>query len=288
MGAVDAVVNSLLVKKINKLEQILDSDIFQYYGPLDDGVIQPFLSLVEGLVEDTNKRNRLSVILTTTGGSATTVEIMVDIIRQYYTDVDFYVPEYAYSAGTIFCMSGDNIHMKCGSVLGPIDPQVRNNDGRWVPALGYLDKINELLDKARNNQLSQAEFLILREFDLAEIRSYEQARDLTIALLKKWLVNYKFKTWTTHKKTGATVLHNEKVERAEDIAKQLGDNNRWLSHARPIGLEQLRELKLVIDDYGQNKPLKNALDEFYWLSRDYILKNGAIIRMQTRAGGVMQ
>ena len=135
--------------------------------------------------------------------------------------------------------------------------------------------------------MSKAEFLILREFDLAEIRSYEQARDLTVELLKKWLVKYKFRTWTTHKSKGTVVTLEEKVHRAEVIAKQLGDNKLWLSHARPIGLEQLRELKLLIDDYGQNKPLKNALDEFYQLSRDYILKNGAIICMQTRVGGVM-
>jgi hypothetical protein len=47
------------------------------------------------------------------------------------------------------------------STLGPIDPQVPNKEGHLVAALGYLDKINELLDKAKRNELTQAEFLIL-------------------------------------------------------------------------------------------------------------------------------
>ena len=82
-------------------------------------------------------------------------------------------------------MSGDNILMDYFSVLGPIDPQVQNKEGRLVAALGYLDKINELLLKSKNNEITQAEFIILRDFDLAELRGYEQAKDLTIDLLKK-------------------------------------------------------------------------------------------------------
>lgn len=33
-------------------------------------------------------------------------------------------------------MSGDKIFMDFFSVLGPVDPQVQNKDGKWVPALG--------------------------------------------------------------------------------------------------------------------------------------------------------
>lgn len=50
------------------------------------------------------------------------------------------VPDCAMSAGTIFCMAGDKIWMGYYSSLGPIDPQVFNGKN-WVPALGYLDKV---------------------------------------------------------------------------------------------------------------------------------------------------
>lgn len=68
------------------------------------------------------------------------------------------------------------------SVLGPIDPQVMSKEGRWVAALGYLDKVNDLLEKARQNTLTEAEFLILKDFDLAELKGYERAKELAIAL----------------------------------------------------------------------------------------------------------
>ena len=95
------------------------------------------------------------------------------------------------------------------STLGPIDPQVPNKEGHLVAALGYLDKINELLDKAKRNELTQAEFLILKDFDLAELRSYEQAKELAIDMLKKWLTTYKFKDWTIHS-DGSAVTQEEK------------------------------------------------------------------------------
>ena len=45
-----------------------------------------------------------------------------------------------------------------------------------------------------------------RQGGLAELRSYEQARDLTISLLKEWLVTFKFKSWHTYGRSIAFVL----------------------------------------------------------------------------------
>jgi len=282
MNDVDNLICSRLSNILKELEDSLDSDILVYYGPLEDNIVQPFVEIVEDLASDSEKRDKLSIILTTNGGSAVAVERMVNVIRHHYEIIDFYVPDYAYSAGTIFCMSGDNIHMTYSSVLGPIDPQVKNKEGRWVPALGYLDKIEELLGKG--NSMSQAEFLLLKEFDLAEIRLYETARDLTTTLLKKWLVKYKFKTWTRsseHK----PVTDEKKTQRAEEIAIALGDNKRWLSHARPIGIEQLRELKLFIEDYSENKNLEKQLNYYHRVLSDYIFKSRITTYIHTRREG---
>ena len=174
------------------------------------------------------------------------VERYVNIIRKHYEKVVFIIPDYAYSAGTIFCMSGDEIWMDYFSVLGPIDPQVKNKEGKFVPALGYLDKVNSLIEKAKNGVLTNAEFLILKDFDLAELRAYEQAKELTITLLRKWLVKYKFKNWNKHK-NGGSVTREEEEKRAEEIADKLGDNNLWKSHGRPICIEELENLKLKIE-----------------------------------------
>jgi membrane-bound ClpP family serine protease len=223
--------------------------------------------------------------LTTSGGSSLAVERYVNILRQFYGEVNFIVPNYAFSAGTIFCMSGNDIYMDFFSVLGPIDPQVKNKEGRFVPALGYLDKINELLIKSTNNTLTSAEFIILKEFDLAELRAYEQARDLSIDLLKKWLVKYKFKNWEIHSTTriGEAVTEQDKISRAEEIATKLTDNNLWKSHGRPINIDILeRELKLKIIDYSQDADLRAIIRSYYTLSADYIRKNEIGIFIHTR------
>lgn len=192
MNRIPRAINNLLSNEIETIEQLTSSDVLAINGP----IIDDLLNIVLNLIEDINpKKDSLSVILTTNGGSAEVAERLVHIFRHHYKTVNFYVPDYAYSAGTILCMSGDEIYMDYHSVLGPIDPQVQNKEGKFVPALGYLDKIQKLIDLAKRGEISQAEFLILKDFDLAELKAYEQARDLTVDLLKEWLVKYKFKNW---------------------------------------------------------------------------------------------
>jgi hypothetical protein len=269
-----------LTKRLLALEGYLSADIMSFTGAIYDGSLpSKLLGVIEDLAKNKDKKDTLYIILTTTGGSAHAVDKFVNTIRHHYKVVNFIVPEFAYSAGTIFCMSGDNIFMDYYSVLGPIDPQVQNKDGKWVAALGYLDKVKELLDKAKpvpgnpNGTLTNAEFLILKDFDLAELRGYEQARDLTIDLLKKWLVNYKFKNWAVHNSTpaleGQAVTQIQKEERAEEIAKKLGDTSTWKSHGRPINIQDLRGMKLKIEDFGTDPKLTELIRSYYDFLRDY-------------------
>nr|DAV10415.1 MAG TPA: Serine dehydrogenase proteinase [Caudoviricetes sp.] len=282
LNPIDNQIRNLLKSGLETLEQQLDSDIYTYYGPIDDSIVPLIKHTIEQIAKE-KKHTRLSIVLTTGGGSATAVERYVNIIRNFYNEVNFIVPDFAYSAGTIFCMSGDNIYMNYYSVLGPIDPQVMNKDRRWVPALGYLDKINELIGKAHDKTLTDAEFLILKDFDLAELKGYEQAKELTIDLLKKWLVKYKFKNWTKKQTSGVPVTQEMKEKRAEEIADRLSDNKIWKSHGRPINIEILRDsLNLVIEDYGKDSNLSTNIDSYYSLLDDYVRKNGSQLFIQTR------
>lgn len=268
---------------LKKLEAKLDADVFTYYGEIVNGVESQVKDLIETLAKDSDKHRAIYVFLTTPGGSLTPVQRMVDILRHFYEEVNFIVPDYAYSAGTIWCMSGDNIYMNYYSTLGPIDPQVQNKDGNLVAALGYLDKINELLEKARKNELTQAEFLILKDFDLAELRSYEQAKELAVDMLKKWLTKYKFKDWTVHSSTGVAVTNEEKEARALDIANKLSDNNVWKSHGRPIGIQVLKdELRLKIIDFERDSELSDIIGEYYDALTEYIRGHKFRFFFQTR------
>jgi membrane-bound ClpP family serine protease len=286
-AAVGDSVKTILKEKLDELSVLLDADIFTYWGQIIDGNEKEILKIIESLAKDPDKKDKLFVILTTGGGSAIAVERYVNMLRHHYSVVNFIVPDFAFSAGTIFCMSGDDIYMDYFSVLGPIDPQVKNKEGNWVAALGYLDKVNELIAKAKANDLTQAEFIILKDFDLAELKGYEQAKELTISLLKKWLVKYKFKNWAKHETNpallGQIVTDAEKETRAGEIADMLSDNNLWKSHGRPINIETLeKDLRLKIIDYSNNDAVRDLVREYYDLLSDYVVSSNLTIFVQTK------
>ncbi|MXS71384.1 SDH family Clp fold serine proteinase [Chryseobacterium binzhouense] len=262
-----------LTNKLNDLANHFNADVISYTGHFFNGIEKTFLNIIESLVADGDKKDKIYIILTSTGGSANAVERCVNILRYHYEEVHFIVPDYAYSAGTIFCMSGDSIFMDYYSVLGPIDPQIQNREGKFVPALGYLDKINEMLEKSKTGDLTQPEFLILKDFDLAELRSYEQARELSVALLKKWLVKFKFKNWDKHTTTniGSPVTDEDKERRAEEIANDLSNNNKWKSHGRPINIETLeKDIRLKINDYSLDPVLSNLIRSYNELLNSFL------------------
>ncbi len=281
MSPIDETARHLITEKLQDLENYLNADIVVYYGEIFDSSDEQIKGIVEDLQHEPNPKTTCYIILTTPGGSLNPVNRMVTIFRHFYSEVNFIVPNFAYSAGTIFCMSGDNIYMNYYSVLGPVDPQVQNKDGKLVAALGYLDKINDLLSKAQNNTISQAEFLILKDFDLAELRAYEQAKELAVDLIQKWLVKYKFKDWITHS-NGKEVTLEEKEQRAYEIANKLSNNNIWKSHGRAINMEELREMSLKIIDYEEDKELTRKINDYYSIMKDYIVKYNFTVFVHTR------
>jgi hypothetical protein len=258
--AVDQHISLAINVYAGNLESHFQCDVIAYMGPIYPYALTRYREVIEALKAASSKprghqADRLIIVLTTIGGVVETVEKMVQITRHHYQDVSFIVPDMAMSAGTVWCMSGDRIWMDYASSLGPIDPQVQssNGTGGLVPALGYLEKVREFIDKANDNSLSAAEVVMLKSLDLAELHRFEQAKDLSISLLKQWLVTYKFKNWLEHRSTnpGTAVTDEERDERAEQIARNLMDNNRWHSHGRMIGINTLKnELRLEIDDFS--------------------------------------
>jgi len=259
------------------LEMALDSDVIGYFGEIHPVVFRIFRNFIEEVKEKSNpKRNKLAVVLRTPGGSAETAERMVGVVRRHYEYVNFIVPDLAMSAGTILCMSGDKIYMDYASSLGPIDPQVMAPDGTgYVAAMGYLDKVTEIMGK---EELGQADVVFLKGLDLAKLALYEQAKNLSIDLLKKWLVQYKFKDWAKHETNnpGTEVTQKEKEDRAETIATKLADHKLWFSHGRHLDIKKLRELGLKIDEYEPMDSLGSKIRKYNDLLTAYTDRQGLV------------
>lgn len=250
----------------------IGADVFSYYGGINPAYLIEYRAEMERLATSPGKAETLAFFLNTPGGSVETAEKMVAIARHHYQQIWFIVPDMAMSAGTIICMSGDKIFMDYSSSLGPIDPQIQIDGGHFVPALGYLDQVERYIEKSENGTLTNAEFALLQNQDIGKLRRFEQARDLSVTLLKDWLVNYKFKHWNTHSSTGKIVTARQKDDRAKSIAHALGDHKRWHSHGRMIGIQTLtNELKLQIEDYtgtALSTPIRTYSDMILDVTRD--------------------
>lgn len=281
MAVYDDIIFQVVSDAEEELESYLGADIVYLNSEMRMNIFSWFREVIEKMSMREERRRAIAIFLTTTGGQAEVVEKLVEVVRNHYELVYFVVPVAAMSAGTIFCMSGDKIYMDYSSSLGPIDPQVPDREGKFlVPALGHLDKVNEIIEKSKNNTITPVEFQWLLNQDLAMLRFYEQARDLSVALLKKWLVQYKFKDWLTHRtnNAGSPVTAAEKEARATEIAHLLSNNSHWNTHGRFIGMSTLtQECRLDIDDFGKDPDLQRHVRTYNDVLSDYLA------RMQIRS-----
>jgi hypothetical protein len=271
-GTADDIIEKQLDTHLVALEEKVQADVLVFCGGLQYGVDD----LIRDAIEDISpKRSQLTLVLETNGGYIEVVQRIATTFRSSYGRVEFIVPNHAMSAGTVLVMSGDAIYMDYYSVLGPIDPQVeRPGGGGMIPALGYLVQYERLIEKSKAGELSTAELAYLIEkFNPAELYQYEQAQELSVALLKEWLVNYKFKNWTKTRTSGVDVTPQMREDRAEEIARLLNDTERWHSHSRGISMSVLRnDLRLEIADFGEDDQLNALIRRYYRLLVDYLGK----------------
>jgi hypothetical protein len=265
-----------LDERLSQIESSLGCSAVSLTGPLVAGVDDLLRIVVEDVARAGSGLNKLVVILTTQGGFIEVVQRIVETLRHHFDHVSFVVPNFAFSAGTVLAMSGDQIYMDYYSRLGPIDPQIPTDKGRMVPANGYLVQWERLIKKAQDGTLTLPEAqLMISGFDQAELYQFEQARELSITLLEEWLVNYKFKNWQRTQSRGRKVTDKRKRDRARNIARKLNDTNRWHSHGYGISKDVLqKELNLLIDDLDDDDSLSQAVRLYFALLQDYIAKMG--------------
>lgn len=269
MRPLDNYIKDQLNKHLEKIEEFLASDGLTIISPIIYGLDNRVRDVIEDIKD---KRKSLVIVLDTPGGIVEVVERIVETIRHFYSEIFFIIPDRAMSAGTIFTLSGDKIYMDHFSCLGPIDPQIEK-DGVLVPALSYLNQFERLNQKAQNGILTSAEYALLTKLDLGELYQFEQARELSIELLKKWLSKYKFKNWNTTETRKLTVTQQMKEDRAKEIATALSNTETWHSHGRGINMRTLtKDLNLKIEDYTEIKDLGPTVREYFELLRDYMFR----------------
>lgn len=261
MQIYDQKIKELLLENVNNLEKHFEGDVIYYFGPIFDGGQKMFRDFIEHTVLNSEFKDakRLIFFIKTGGGSAEVTEVIVNLIRYYYKEVYFIVPDYAMSAGTILCMSGNKIYMDYSSYLGPVDPQLVKGKDEVVPVMGYLEKCEQMFKKSLEFTLSNAEFLMLKEMDLAFLSRCEHACELSKSLIETWLCKY--------------LLKDNKTQ-AEKAANILADVSIWHSHGRYIGIDKLvNTVGIPISDYTNIENERKLIRDYSDLLTQFVERN---------------
>ncbi len=277
----DEYISALLQNENAGLSKFMEADVVMIRSPIVFGLDTLVRQEIDDLHRSEDERSKhLSVLIETGGGQIEVVERIYSVFRKHYETVSFIVPDYAYSAGTVLVLSGDDIYMDYYSVLGPLDPQIQSANGRLGPGLGYLQKYEELMttiNEAQDPIKVRAELsYLLTMFDPVTLFSLEQARNHSVSLLKAWLPRHKFRHWTKTEGRGKCVTEAMREKRAEEIAIVLGNAERWHSHGRGIGIKELTsdEIKLEVINFGDDPTLSRLVTGYHQLFVDYCGKLG--------------
>lgn len=261
---------------------------------IDDSDDLPFNEMIRSLPAEAKE---IDIVLVTPGGQANQVAKFVNTLRPRFDKVNFILLNQAMSAGTIFALSGDEVIMTNESQIGPIDPQVRNKDGAFVPAQSLLTLIDEI--KIRGEALARekkpipwTDIQILKNLDLKEVGNAINASDYSIKMVEEYLNAYKFKTWAKHK-DGTVVTPEKKKERATEIASLLCKHSEWKHHGHAIRREaawDVCRLKIThAEKIGIERPMRRMWALFYWLFENtvpgmvkiFVSENYCVIRNDT-------
>ena len=252
---------------------------------LDNGDDAPFIEILKSIPENVKD---IDIILVTPGGSADTVDYMVKKLRERYDNIAFILPYMAMSAGTIFCLSGDELIMSESAYIGPIDPQVPSKNGMYVPAQAIMTLVEDIKSRG-DEQIKKGlkpdwtDIEILRSLDPKELGNAINASSLSTRLVTEYLRCYKFRTWDKHS-DGRDVSDEERTQRAGEIAKLLCNNSVWLSHGSHITREIAKEkCQLRITNPESIMGLDKAIRRFWALMR-LVLENNLIAKIYATDG----
>jgi hypothetical protein len=108
-----------------------------------------------------NKDN-LDVIIDSVGGDADAAYHIAKILHRKFTGkITFIIPRYAKSAATLLVCGGDSIIMGPTSELGPLDPQIRQDNNEYISAKSVQATL-ELIKKSIKTDIKLASIIASR------------------------------------------------------------------------------------------------------------------------------
>lgn len=234
---------------IKEIEKITDTSLICYIAPnlqIDRNDIIGMVDLLHNITPGTP----IDLMLQSPGGNIDAAEKLLLLIRRRAGNapVRVIVPDFAKSAATLIALGADAIVMSDSSELGAIDPQVDIPDSHGHPqtlsAQSYLDAFYLHADRLKGDPDDAVARLMLDKMEPATVRKLERmikrSHAIAEALLQLSMV--------------------KDPQRAEDIATQLRDTEKWHSHGQMISHESARGVGLNVTYLPPHDELWND----YW------------------------
>jgi len=136
-------------KLIEKIEKLRNSKVLVYFVTdrpiIKAQIASDAIRWIYDHLQAMNKNQKVGKIdlyLYSKGGSLETPWPIISVLREYCTTLNVLIPFKAFSATTLIAIGGDKIFMSRKGELGPIDPQmIEQQQGKGPPGTGPTQKV---------------------------------------------------------------------------------------------------------------------------------------------------
>lgn len=153
--------NSALLSQLAELEALRGNPAIVYHSVIADDAVR----VLYEYLRKRGRTDRLDLVLSTTGGSITTARKIALLLREYARHVTILVPYRAWSAGTLLCLSADELVLGPMAELGPIDSHIGSAGSPPPDAPGMISAE----DVRAFRQMAEEWFGVEREEDRLQV-----------------------------------------------------------------------------------------------------------------------
>lgn len=235
------------------LERILNAKVVSYTAspmhPLN-GIMSQDVIHFEDLLRATDGSEEGYLIINSPGGDGNVAEKIITMCRQRFTkSFKVIVPNFAKSAATMIALGSDKILMGYLAELGPIDPQLGNPMGGFIPARSFIDGLEMIRGKVRSGDPVQMYLPMLAQIRPEILAQCQSAIDGSREFAEKWLKECMLK---------------DNPEQAIEVAKRLSEGQQYKSHGKVIDYNEAHDvLKLNVEKIPPTSELWNNIWELY-------------------------
>lgn len=262
--------NNVLISEFRKIRKNISIQIL--LNPLDRRGVDVVFDIIRNpqFSEECKKfenPNDVDIIIDSFGGDADAAYHMAKLIDGHFKgNIKYVVPRFAKSAATLMVCGGNKIVMGETSELGPLDPQIRQDDGSYISAKAVqatLELIKKHLNKEDKHGLELATILASRINPLV-LGQYESSIDIAKEYQRELLM--------------MRMLKSKKKREVDKIVERFATG--YTHHSRVITCVEAKDIlgEGNIEILASNSQEWNLLWEFYLNNRNIadllgVLKN---------------